>query len=48
MKDLKKTKLYKYAKNWLIFRLGKQNLNPMPEIERLLNEAIKEVKNDQN
>jgi len=46
MKEIKKTKLYKYAKNWLLFRMGKQNLNPMLEIERLLKEAIKELENE--
>jgi len=43
---IEKTKLYKYAKNWLLFRMGKQNLNSIPEIERLLKEAIKEFENE--
>ena len=43
---IENTKLYKYAENWLIHTYGKINLNPMPKIKELLNEAVKEINNE--
>lgn len=38
------SKLYGYARNWLVYCYARQSLNPQPKIKKLLKEAVKEIK----